>query len=223
MKISPFKYGTTVSSSSFTNREKEIQKVYRNLTEGINTIIISPRRWGKSSLVEKVVCKIKANNSDKRTIVLDLFAVGSQEEFLEIFAKEILKASATKLEDLMENVKTFFKQIIPTVSFGIDPTQDFSLRFNVEELKKYQDEILNLPEVIAQKKGIQFIICLDEFQNLAVFKIMKSLKKKCVQFGNVKKMLLTVCTEAKGILCRKFSIILQSLFIVSAIFCFCRR
>jgi len=58
MKNSPFIYGTTVSEHSFTNRENETEKLKGNLIGGINTMIISPRRWGKSSLVEKVIVDI---------------------------------------------------------------------------------------------------------------------------------------------------------------------
>ncbi len=64
MKDSPFIYGTTVSVSAFTNREVEAAKLRSNLLNGINTIIISPRRWGKSSLVEKVIGDI--NKKDKK-------------------------------------------------------------------------------------------------------------------------------------------------------------
>lgn len=53
MVISPFAYGNTVSSTAFTNRENEVKRLKDNLLNGINTTIISPRRWGKSSLVEK--------------------------------------------------------------------------------------------------------------------------------------------------------------------------
>lgn len=178
MNISPFKYGTTVSTQSFTNREKDVDKLYNNLTQGINTTIISPRRWGKSSLVEKVVSQINGKNKKYKTVVIDLFSVGSEEEFLEIFAREVIKASSTKWEDWVKTGKLFFSQLIPKISMGIDPTNDFSLSFDWEELKKHKDEILNLPEIIANKKNCTFVICLDEFQNLAHFKNYTPLEKK---------------------------------------------
>ena len=58
-KDSPFVYGTTESTHAFTNRKKECEKLQNNLLNGINTMIISPRRWGKSSLVEKVIHNIQ--------------------------------------------------------------------------------------------------------------------------------------------------------------------
>ena len=164
MKDSPFIYGTTVSVLSFTNREIESRKLKSNLLNGINTTIISPRRWGKSSLVEKVIADINKKEKLTKTIIIDLFSVGSEEEFLEKFAREVIKASSSKWQEWMASGKEFFKKLTPKLSFGIDPISDFSLSFDLQELKKNNDEILNLPEIIAQKKGIKFIICLDEFQ-----------------------------------------------------------
>ncbi|HKK39970.1 MAG TPA: hypothetical protein VJ949_11175 [Cryomorphaceae bacterium] len=175
---SPFKYGVTVSKSAFTNREVESQKLYDNLTHGINTIIISPRRWGKSSLVEKVCEDIEQKNPDLRIISIDLFTVSSQQKFFEVFARESLKASSNKLEEWIEMGKTFFHSLIPKISIGIDPTTDFSISFDREEIKKHQDEILSLPENLAIKKDLRIVICLDEFQNLSSLKDYENLEKK---------------------------------------------
>lgn len=178
MKEIPFIYGTTVSVISFTNREDESLKLKSNLLGGVNTTIISPRRWGKSSLVEKVIYDIKKKNKTHKTIIIDLFSVSSEEEFLEMFAKEVIKSSSSKWQEWMNSGKMFFKKLIPKLSIGIDPQTDFNLSFDWKELKKHSDEILNLPEIIAAKKGIKFIICLDEFQNLSSFKNFTLFEKK---------------------------------------------
>ncbi len=178
MKYSPFKYGFTVSGNSFTNRESEKEKLHNNLISGINTTIISPRRWGKSSLVEAVITDIKRKDLNHKTVLIDLFYVSSEEEFLEAFAEKIIKASASKWEDRIKNTKEFFKHIIPTINLGIDPINDFSISFKWDEIKKHKDEILNLPETIAKKKNINFIICMDEFQNLATFRNYTILEKR---------------------------------------------
>ncbi|MCX6261902.1 MAG: ATP-binding protein, partial [Bacteroidia bacterium] len=88
MKNSPFIYGSTVSKRSFTNREKEIKKLTANLLGGTNTMVISPRRWGKSSLVEHVTESNRNENKNIRIAMIDLFTVNSEEEFLEKFAGE---------------------------------------------------------------------------------------------------------------------------------------
>ncbi|HEX8515763.1 MAG TPA: ATP-binding protein [Bacteroidia bacterium] len=177
MKDSPFIYGTTVSRHSFTNREKESEKLKSNLLNGINTMIISPRRWGKSSLVEKVIGDINRKDKRVRTVMIDLFSVSSEEEFLEMFAREVLKASSTKWQEWINTGKELFKKLIPKFSMGFEET-DFSLSFDWKELKKHSNEVLDLPEAVAKKKGIRFIICLDEFQNLSSFKTYLDFEKK---------------------------------------------
>jgi len=178
MKDSPFIYGTIVSIQSFTNREAESAKLQSNLLNGINTTIISPRRWGKSSLVEKVITDINKKDKKTKTVIIDLFSVSSEEDFLEQFAREVIKASSSKWQEWMSSGKEFFKKLIPKLSLGIDPTTDFSLSFDWHELKKNSDEVLNLPETIAKKRGIKFIICLDEFQNLSSFNDYLFFEKK---------------------------------------------
>ena len=177
MKDSPFIYGTVVSVNSFTNREKEAEKLRSNLIYGINTTIISPRRWGKSSLVEKVIHDIKKKEKNVKTIIIDLFSVSNEEQFLEIFAREVIKASSTRWQEWMGTGKEFFKKLIPKFSMGFDEA-DFSVSFDLKELKKHSNEVLDLPEFIAKKKGIKFIICLDEFQNISNFSGYEDLEKK---------------------------------------------
>ncbi|MDZ4757288.1 MAG: ATP-binding protein [Bacteroidota bacterium] len=192
MKSSPFIYGNTVSISSFTNREEEAKKLSNNLLGGINTMIISPRRWGKSSLVEKVISDINKKDKKCKTIIIDLFSVSSEHEFLELYAKEIIKASSSKWQEWVTSGKEFFKKIIPKINLGIDPTTDFSVSFDWKELKKHSDEILNLAETIAKKKGIKFIICLDEFQNLSSFNQFEIFEKKMRSIWQRQK-LVTYC------------------------------
>ena len=178
MKDTPFVFGIVVSTQGFTNREAESAKLKTNLLGGINTILISPRRWGKSSLVEKVMLDITKKEKGISIVMLDLFSVSSEEEFLELFAREVIKASSNKWQDWMNAGKEFFKNLVPRLSVGIEPGTDFSLSFDFKELKKHSDEVLNLPEMIARKKNQKFIICLDEFQNLAAFPDFEEFEKK---------------------------------------------
>jgi hypothetical protein len=177
LKQSPFVYGNTVSLSAFTNRENEIKKLSSNLRSGINTMIISPRRWGKSSLVEKVAHEL-TKKSTYRVVTIDLFTVNSTEAFLELYAREVVKASSNKWEEWVNTAKTFFRSITPKIQLSADPQSDFSLGFDWEELRKHPDEILQLPEAIAQKKELRFIICIDEFQNMAYFDGFQDFERK---------------------------------------------
>ena len=54
----PFVFGKAAEGSYFTDRQEDARRLTANLTHGINTILISPRRWGKTSLVKKVISEI---------------------------------------------------------------------------------------------------------------------------------------------------------------------
>jgi hypothetical protein len=178
MKNSPFIYGSTVSRRSFTDREKEIKKLTANLLGGINTTVISPRRWGKSSLVEKVTDSIRTDHPDIKIALIDLFTVNGEEEFLEKFAAAVLKASSSRWEEWIRNSKKLFKNIVPKLQLSADPVSSFPISFDWEELMKHSDEILNLPEKIAKEKKINLIVCLDEFQVIAGFKGYPELERR---------------------------------------------
>lgn len=176
-EVSPFAFGHIVNLQSFTNREEDLEKLKKNLLSGINTIIISPRRWGKSSLVEKVANQISAENSDFIVVKLDLFSANSEEEFLENFSKEIIKASSTKLEEWIENSKKIFQYLVPRFKLKLQPDSDFSISFDWKEAEKNKNEILNLPETLATLKGKKVLICIDEFQNIAQFQNFENIEK----------------------------------------------
>lgn len=176
-EISPFAFGHVVNLQAFTNRENDLEKLKKNLLSGINTIIISPRRWGKSSLVEKAATQISTENSDFIVVKLDLFSANSEEEFLENFSKEIIKASSTKLEDWLENSKKLFQYLVPRFKLKLQPDSDFSISFDWKEAEKNKNEILNLPETLAAIKGKKVLICIDEFQNIAQFQNFENIEK----------------------------------------------
>ena len=61
----PFAYGKIVEDADFTDRTDETVHLANNFRSLTNTAIISPRRWGKSSLVAKA---IKASKADRKAI-----------------------------------------------------------------------------------------------------------------------------------------------------------
>ena len=176
--ILPFKHGKIVNSSYFVNRKKDIAYLQNNFISKINTIIISPRRWGKSSLVVEASKDLAKKNKKIKFVFLDMFNIRNEAEFYEVFTQEILKASYTEWEERIKKSKVFFKQLIPKFSFGLDPQNEFSVGFNWEDVVKSPAEILDLPEVISKEKNIEIVVCLDEFQNIGHFKNPLEFQKK---------------------------------------------
>lgn len=172
----PFEFGRAVEDEYFTDQIEDTKRLEANLTHGINTILISPRRWGKTSLVKKVISQ--SNRKDVKFIFVDVFSCKSEYEFCKVLATETICQTSSKLEEWVKLAKTFLSDITPKFSFGSDPMNDFSLSFAWDPKDDPEKEILQLPEKIAEKKDIQIVVCFDEFQQIAEFKDSLTFQKK---------------------------------------------
>lgn len=176
MENKPFVFGVATAGDNFTDREKEAERLLMNFRHGVNTVLISPRRWGKTSLVRKV-CRLAASEQLK-IVYLDVFSCRSDREFYDAFAAAVLKQTSSKLDEWLENARLFLSRISPKISMGADPMTDFSISFDVNPKSDDIDEILRLPEKIAQKKGCNIVVCIDEFQQIAEFRDSKTFQKR---------------------------------------------
>lgn len=162
-----FIYGKSVEGENFTDRKKETKRLTQNFEEGLNTIIISPRRIGKTSLVKKA--KSSVTDPNVKVIFMDIYDCRSEYDFLNRFASVLMKETAGQSERIIETLKEFLIRLTPKISFSPDPNTDFSLSLGITPQNYQPEEILNLPEVIAQKRGIRLVICIDEFQQIGEF------------------------------------------------------
>ena len=176
MENKPFIFGVATSGENFTDREKETERLLSNFRYGVNTVLISPRRWGKTSLVQKV-CSL-AESDELRIVYLDIFACRSDRDFYDAFASAVIKQTSSKWEEWVENAKQFLSRISPKISLGPDPTSEFSISLELNPKSEDVTEILQLPEKIAEKKGCRMVVCIDEFQQIGEFKDSKNFQKQ---------------------------------------------
>ena len=176
MENKPFTFGVATSGDNFTDREKETERLLLNFRHGVNTVLISPRRWGKTSLVQKV-CRL-VQSDELKVVYLDIFSCRSDKDFYDAFASAVLKQTSSKLEEWVENARLFLARITPKISIGPDPMTDFSISLEINPKSSDIDEILHLPEKIAQKKGCNIVVCIDEFQQIAEFNDSKTFQKR---------------------------------------------
>lgn len=171
-----FIFGVATSGENFTDRKNETKRLLLNFQQGINTILISPRRIGKTSLVRKV-CEL-AQSDDLKIVYLDIFSCRSDREFYDAFATAILRQTSSKLEEWIDNAKRFLSRITPKFSIGTDPMTDFSVSLELNTKSEDVTDILQLPEKIALEKGIKIVVCIDEFQQILEFSDSKIFQKR---------------------------------------------
>lgn len=169
-------YGKSVEGENFTDRKVETQRLKMNFENGINTILISPRRIGKTSLVKKVQSLVDTPNI--KVVFMDVYDCRSEYEFLNRFASAIIKETAGHVDRVMSTLREFLSRVVPKISYSPDAISGFSLSLGITPQNYQPEEILQLPEAIAQKKGIHIVVCIDEFQQIGELSDSVSVQKR---------------------------------------------
>lgn len=151
---SPFQFGTLATNDNFIDRVEDRALLKQLLSSHINVMLISPRRWGKSSLVKKAMSELADEDKSVRVCYIDAFSIGSEAEFYRTFASQVIACASSKMERWMEDAKKFVPQ------------------------ERDKMTILQLPEMLAKEKGIKIIVCIDEFQQLANLPEYKDMEGK---------------------------------------------
>lgn len=172
----PFVYGMSVEGSNFTDRISETARLKKDFEHGVNVILMSPRRMGKTSLVKKVISEI--TDPKTKIILMDIYDCRSEYDFYNRFASAILKGTSSKAEQVLENIKKFLVRVSPKISFSPEPLSDFSLSLGITPKDYTPQEILNLPEVVAKEKGVHIVVCIDEFQQIGEFPDSLTVQKR---------------------------------------------
>ena len=157
-------YGISVKGKNFTDRVKESHRLKMNFENGLNVVLISPRRMGKTSLIHHVQEIVDTNIV--QTVYVDIYDCRSEYDFYNKFAAALMKQTANKMELVIENIKQFLVRLSPKISFTPDPTADYSISLGITPKEYAPEEILELPELIAKRIGKHIVVCIDEFQQI---------------------------------------------------------
>ena len=154
--VNPFKFGTVVEDCFFTDRRDELQYIKSVLNSENHLILISPRRFGKTSLVVKVL-----HESERKHIMLNLQSVVSVEDFAGRLLKEIFRIY--KFEKIKYLIKNF--RVMPT--FSLNPMTDgvdVAIQPMVDNRVLIEDVFALLQTLATEEDRI--IVVFDEFQEI---------------------------------------------------------
>lgn len=171
-----FVYGMSVEGENFTDRVKESKRLKMDFENGVNVVLVSPRRIGKSSIVRKVMKEI--TDPSIKTVYIDIYDCRNEYDFYNRFAAEVLKQTSTKAENVIENIKKFLVRLTPKIAFSPEPTSEFSLSLGITPQNYEPEEILQLPEKIGRDQGVHLVVCIDEFQQIGEMPDSLSIQKR---------------------------------------------
>lgn len=143
----------------------------RDVENSQNVIIFSQRRLGKTSLIKEVfnACKKKRI----LTIYVDLYAVLTKEDFVNIYAKAVAEAALGNIEKKIKSAAQFFLKIRPTFSVDQEGRMSYSININKKEIMPSLEDVLESVKRYADSKKRKAVVCFDEFQQIGQFKTNK--------------------------------------------------
>lgn len=152
----PFKFGTIVEGEYFTDRTEELESIKQLLNSDNHLILISPRRFGKSSLVKRAVTQVA-----RPCISLNLQMVVSVEGLAAMILKEVFKLHPwEKLKHLLSSFR-----VVPTISTTPSGEAiDITFQATTDATVLIEDA-LQLVEKVSEK-GETMVVVFDEFQEL---------------------------------------------------------
>jgi len=168
----PFVYGEVVTAAAFADRDEERARLARDLREGQKVFLISPRRYGKSSLIRGVMKTLAAEGV--LTVEVTVAASSSYVAFLEAYARALLSAD-TPVKSLRQWASELLKGVRPELRFDAQSAGQsrFAVSFpsvrSTRDIATLASEVFALPGRITEARRQQLAIALDEFQAIAAF------------------------------------------------------
>jgi AAA+ ATPase superfamily predicted ATPase len=164
--MNPFQFGVLVDNEYFTDRINELREVQMSLNSANHLILISPRRFGKSSLVAKAV-----KMSGRPCLSLNMQNMLSVEDFASKLLRELFRLYPM---ERIRHLMTHFR-IIPTVSTNpITNGVDVSFQPVMNSMVLLEDAMNLIEKVSTENKKL--VVVLDEFQE--ILNIRKGLDKQ---------------------------------------------
>ncbi len=168
----PFVYGEIVAAGAFADRDEDYHRLTADLRAGQKVFLISPRRYGKSSLVRRTLDAL----ARERVLTVSVTVAGSSSYvgFLEAYAHALLSAGtpASRLRqwaaDLLRSVRPELR-VEASESGATAVSLSFPLVRTSRDVERLAAEVFALPGRIAAARKRPMAIALDEFQAIASF------------------------------------------------------
>ena len=107
---------------------------------------------------------------------MDASKIHTEEEFYNKFSSIVIQGVSSTLEQKLSDLVKFINRFTPSITIASDPMNSVEVNLKVNPVKESPENILQLPERIAEAKGIKIIVCIDEFQQLANLQKWKNLE-----------------------------------------------
>ena len=160
----PFIVSGYVSPDYFCDRENETMELISSLLNGRNMVIVSPRRMGKTGLIEHCFGQDKIEK-DFYTFFIDIYATGTLKELVYMLGKQIFDALKPKGQKFVERFFSIISSLRPACK--LDPLTGLPI-FDIG-IGEIRQPLMSLEEIFTYLESAEkrCIVAIGEFQQIA--------------------------------------------------------
>jgi hypothetical protein len=172
----PFVYGEVVPAAAFVDRIAELDRLVDDLAAAQKVFLISPRRYGKSSLIRHALAAMSRRGAI--TVELTVSSFSSYVAFLEGYARALV-AAETRWDRARGWLREAIRAARAEVRYTPDPTLQtpgagtlavsFPSVKTEREISRLAQDVFALPARLAETRKKKVVVALDEFQAIAGF------------------------------------------------------
>ena len=165
----PFVYGEVVPRSAFVDRELELERLIADLGDAQKIFLISPRRYGKSSLVREALRTLR--HRKVATLEITVSSFSSYVGFLEGYTRALagLDTHAGRARSWLRDLFTAVTPEVRVGAAGAGVSLGFPGVRTARDAARLAEEVFALPARIADRLGRRVAVALDEFQAIGSF------------------------------------------------------
>jgi len=166
VSTNPFILGNNIDDKFFCDRQKETDFLIKQIRNGRNVALISPRRLGKTGLIKHLFLQQEIVN-DYNTFLLDIYATSSLSEFVYLFGKTIFDTLKSRQRKYLE----YFLQIVKSLRIGVRLDSETSEPVFEMGLGAISTPETTLEEIFRylEKSERHCVVAIDEFQQIGSY------------------------------------------------------
>jgi hypothetical protein len=172
MDPNPFVYGEVVPAAAFIDRTAELERLVGDLTDAQKVFLISPRRYGKSSLIRQALAAVARRGA--LTVDVTVSSFSSYVAFLEGYARALMAA-----ETRWDRARAWLREAIGSARTeiryapGDSPIGTLTVSFpsvkTERDVARLAQDVFALPGRLAETRRRKVVVALDEFQAIGEF------------------------------------------------------
>ena len=168
MQEPPFRFGQVVADEYFVGRWAEVERLRVDLRTATNVLLISPRRFGKTSLIQNVLRGLEHDGA--LVAYIDLLRTPSKERFASHLAAAIHQGLLARGAQALQRATEWFSQLRLrpriTLSEGGTPSFEFTGGAAPHDIDATIEDLLRLPQTVALERKRRVVVVFDEFQEV---------------------------------------------------------